>query len=99
MRMLSLSILTSSILLMPFSASILCGARFGKRVGQDSWLVPPTAIRCSDIAMVADFEPADPPPSQQEDHSSQVLWSFSSESWKEWNEKEQLAHNHSIMES
>lgn len=97
--MLSLSILTSSILLMPFSASILCGARFGKRVGQDSWLVPPTAIRCSDIAMVADFEPADPPPSQQEDHSSQVLWSFSSESWKEWNEKEQLAHNHSIMES
>ena len=99
MRMLSLSILTSSILLMPFSASILCGARFGKRVGQDSWLVPPTALRCSDIAMVADFEPADPPPSQQEDHSSQVLWSFSSESWKEWNEKEQLAHNHSIMES
>lgn len=60
MRMLSLSILTSSILLMPFSASILCGARFGKRVGQDSWLVPPTALRCSDIAMVADFEPADP---------------------------------------
>ena len=99
MRMLSLSILTSSILLMPFSASILCGARFGKRVGQDPWLVPPTALRCSDIAMVADFEPADPPPSQQEDHSSQVLWSFSSESWKEWNEKEQLAHNHSIMES
>ena len=99
MRMLSLSILTSSILLMPFSASILCGARFGKRVGQDSWLVPPTAIRCSDIAMVADFEPADPPPSQQEGHSSQVQWSFSSESWKEWNEKEQLAHNHSIVES
>ena len=97
--MLSLSILTSSILLMPFSASILCGARFGKSVGQDSWLVPPTAIRCSDIAMVANFEPVDPPPSQQEDHSSQVLWSFSSESWKEWNEKEQLAHNHSIVES
>lgn len=83
MRMLSLSILTSSILLMPFSASILCGARFSKRVGQDSWLVPPTAIRCSDIAMVADFEPADPPPSQQEGHSSQVPWSFPSESWKE----------------
>lgn len=60
MRMLSLSILTSSILFMPFSASILCGARFGKRVGQDSWLVPPTAIRCSDIAMVADFGPAYP---------------------------------------
>lgn len=99
MRMLSLSILTSSIFLMPFSASILCGARFGKRVGQDSWLVPPTAIRYSDIAMVADFEPADPPSSQQEDHSSQVLWSFSSKSWKEWNEKEQLAHNHSIVES
>ena len=97
--MLSLSILTSSILLMPFSASILCGARFGKSVGQDSWLVPPTAIRCSDIAMVANFEPVDPPPSQQEDHSSQVLWSFSSESWKEWNEKEQLAHNYSIVES
>lgn len=97
--MLSLSILTSSIFLMPFSASILCGARFGKRVGQDSWLVPPTAIRYSDIAMVADFEPADPPSSQQEDHSSQVLWSFSSKSWKEWNEKEQLAHNHSIVES
>ena len=97
--MLSLSILTSSILLMPLAASILCGARFGKRVGQDSWLVPPTAIRCSDIAMVANFEPVDPPPSQQEDHSSQVLWSFSSESWKEWNEKEQLAHNYSIVES
>lgn len=79
MRMLSLSILTSSILLMPFSASIPCGARFGKRVGQDSWLVPPTAIRCSDIAMVADFEPAGPPPSQQEDHSSQVPRSFPSE--------------------
>ena len=99
MRMLSLSILTSSIFLMPFSASILCGARFGKRVGQDSWLVPPTVLPRGDTAMVADFEPADPSPSQQEDHSSQVLWSFSSESWKEWNEKEQLAHNHSIMES
>lgn len=83
MRMLSLSILTSSILLMPFSASILCGARFGQRVGQDSWLVPPTAIRCSDIAMVADFEPVDPPPSQQEDCSSQVPWSFPSETWRE----------------
>lgn len=83
MRMLSLSILTSSILLMPFSASILCGARFGKRVGQDSWLVPPTAIRYSDIAMVADFEPADPPSSQQEDRSSQVPWSFPSETWRE----------------
>lgn len=60
MRMLSLSILTSSILLMPLAASILCGARFGKRVGQDSWLVPPTAIRCSDIAMITDFGPAYP---------------------------------------
>lgn len=83
MRMLSLSILTSSIFLMPFSASILCGARFGKRVGQDSWLVPPTAIRCSDIAMVADLEPADPSPSQQEDRSSQVPRSFPSETWRE----------------
>lgn len=60
MRMLSLSILTSSILLMPFSASILCGARFGKRAGQDSRLVPPTVLPCADTAIVADFGPADP---------------------------------------
>lgn len=60
MRMLSLSILTSSILLMPFSASILCGARFGKRVGQDSWLVPPTVLPRGDTAMITDFGPAYP---------------------------------------
>ena len=99
MRMLSLSILTSSILLMPFSASILCGARFGKRVGQDSWLVLPTVLPRGDTAMITDFEPADPPPSQQEDRSSQVPRSFLSETWREWIEKEQLAHNHSIVES
>lgn len=58
--MLSLSILTSSILLMPFSASILCGARFGKRVGQDSWLVPPTVLPRGDTAKITDFGPAYP---------------------------------------